>query len=377
MRKGVIFTVLTLFFALTVLTLALYYSVQTQQPDISAEKMRTIFDDAEGDMKDILLVDSEVTYDDEGSLVTFMDTFPQENGSTMVGGYGDFIHSYGSMWNAQVEFYPGTPAFNIIPTGLIYDYPSFNKGEIRVYNASGDGMVDYDLYVFADLDFVNVTEDTTGGPMTVRLNATFPNGGYMTSYTLARDSISTLTINLRDATVVIRAGNNSIGGLERNGSLIIRKTGNVNPYVETRIRFPPDMEVGVRSNSKLTVKDILERSDYLWLTPQIMASSNITTPPTPPTTTTTTPTTSSTTTTSTTSTSTTTTTTTTSTSTTSTTLMTCDTYCKPPPPPATSYSSGTCRQNAAQCGNNGEVHEAGGDVYCAGGPSQDTCCCAP
>ena len=41
------------------------------------------------------------------------------------------------------------------------------------------------------------------------------------------------------------------------------------------------------------------------------------------------------------------------------------------------YSTGTCRQNEAQCIGNGEVHESGGDLYCMGGPSEDTCCCLP
>jgi len=39
------------------------------------------------------------------------------------------------------------------------------------------------------------------------------------------------------------------------------------------------------------------------------------------------------------------------------------------------YSSGTCRQNAQKCGQNGETHESGGNQYCTGGSSADTCCC--
>lgn len=41
------------------------------------------------------------------------------------------------------------------------------------------------------------------------------------------------------------------------------------------------------------------------------------------------------------------------------------------------YASGVCRQNAAQCNNNGEVHLAGGDTYCAPNGAQDTCCALP
>ena len=38
------------------------------------------------------------------------------------------------------------------------------------------------------------------------------------------------------------------------------------------------------------------------------------------------------------------------------------------------YASGTCRQNTQQCTNNSETYLSGGDVYCTGGPSADTCC---
>lgn len=41
------------------------------------------------------------------------------------------------------------------------------------------------------------------------------------------------------------------------------------------------------------------------------------------------------------------------------------------------YSSGTCRQNAQQCGKNDEVYDSEGDQYCTGGASADTCCVAP
>lgn len=38
------------------------------------------------------------------------------------------------------------------------------------------------------------------------------------------------------------------------------------------------------------------------------------------------------------------------------------------------YSAGTCRQNTQQCTNNGETYLSGGDAFCTGGPSTDTCC---
>ncbi|MEK6561178.1 MAG: hypothetical protein AABZ07_05540, partial [Nitrospirota bacterium] len=38
------------------------------------------------------------------------------------------------------------------------------------------------------------------------------------------------------------------------------------------------------------------------------------------------------------------------------------------------YASGTCRQNTQQCTNNSETYLSGGDAFCTGSPSVDTCC---
>jgi type II secretory pathway pseudopilin PulG len=51
---------------------------------------------------------------------------------------------------------------------------------------------------------------------------------------------------------------------------------------------------------------------------------------------------------------------------------TCSSYCT-----TNGYSLGTCRKNAKDCDNNGEIYESGGDSYCTGGPLVDTCCCLP
>ena len=38
------------------------------------------------------------------------------------------------------------------------------------------------------------------------------------------------------------------------------------------------------------------------------------------------------------------------------------------------YASGTCRQNTQQCTDNSETYLSGGDAFCTGSPSVDTCC---
>lgn len=53
-------------------------------------------------------------------------------------------------------------------------------------------------------------------------------------------------------------------------------------------------------------------------------------------------------------------------------ITSCTQYCQ-----SLSYSTGTCRANNAQCNANGEIRQTGGNQYCTGGQSADTCCCAP
>ena len=41
------------------------------------------------------------------------------------------------------------------------------------------------------------------------------------------------------------------------------------------------------------------------------------------------------------------------------------------------YNNGWCRQTAAQCTKNNEVYQSGGDIWCSGSPTGDSCCCKP
>lgn len=54
-------------------------------------------------------------------------------------------------------------------------------------------------------------------------------------------------------------------------------------------------------------------------------------------------------------------------------VSSCTIYCQT----IGSYSLGICRANSQQCINNSETYEAGGDSFCTGGASADTCCCKP
>ena len=50
----------------------------------------------------------------------------------------------------------------------------------------------------------------------------------------------------------------------------------------------------------------------------------------------------------------------------------CDAYCQ-----SLAYTSGDCRGSVRACNGIGGTAEPGGDTYCTGGPSADTCCCLP
>ncbi|MFH1451449.1 MAG: fibronectin type III domain-containing protein [bacterium] len=52
--------------------------------------------------------------------------------------------------------------------------------------------------------------------------------------------------------------------------------------------------------------------------------------------------------------------------------QTCLQYCQ-----SLAYSNGTCRSNSSRCNQFSEIYESVGDQFCTGGPSADTCCCAP
>lgn len=53
----------------------------------------------------------------------------------------------------------------------------------------------------------------------------------------------------------------------------------------------------------------------------------------------------------------------------------CGTYCQSLITPL--YVGGACRATTANCSANGEIYESGGDTFCTGGASADTCCCQP
>ena len=52
-------------------------------------------------------------------------------------------------------------------------------------------------------------------------------------------------------------------------------------------------------------------------------------------------------------------------------INSCSQYCQS----LGGYTTGSCRQNLVQCLLAGQSYQSGGDQYCTGGPSADTCCC--
>ncbi|MBI2049775.1 hypothetical protein HYT32_02640, partial [Candidatus Roizmanbacteria bacterium] len=52
---------------------------------------------------------------------------------------------------------------------------------------------------------------------------------------------------------------------------------------------------------------------------------------------------------------------------------TCSSYCAS----LGGYTGGTCRDHWTSCSANGQVYQSGGNQFCTGGASADTCCCTP
>ncbi len=355
------FSVLTFLLTLSMLTLAAYYITLHPVSGVYAEKTANVFGDAASDYRSLLSVDVEIL---DGSVV-FTDVFPYVNGTQYVNDYEEFIEGeYAGVLNTDIELDAGQPHMVVEPAGIVYGYSTYNKPSIRIYNASGgaDGVDGYDVYVSADKPLLNVTEDESGTGLTVRLNGSFSNGTYYGTHTVAPDTQSAFTFTLDDSKLIVEVGANVIDGVGRNGSLVIRRTGDVISEVTVAVLFDDTAGYGVRTDMYLNVSDVVSKGDWLWLTPPVTPGQQPTTPPTSTSSTTSTATSTPTSTASSTSTST----------STSTTPETCGAHCT-----GLGYGGGTCRQNPNQCSNNGETHETGGDTYCTAGPQADTCCCAP
>ncbi len=272
MKKGIIFSIMTVMLMSTLVSLAGFYQKLSMDSDISSEKVRGIYSDITSDIKEIVGVTAEVGGEPGARTIMFKDTFPSPKTPDILNEYKTYLEGeYSNTLNTAIKIDATDPKFIILPTHMVYDYPTYAKNSIRVYNASGDavGVDGYSIYISSDKNYVNTPEELTSGDLIVIVNASFPNGGHYSEYTLSRTRLSNITLNFTDAKIIISVGNNSISGQERNGSITVEKIGDLTAYVETEVLMPEQEYTGVMSLTAISLEGEINRKDNVWLTPQL------------------------------------------------------------------------------------------------------------
>ncbi|MFC2163268.1 hypothetical protein ACFLRF_06260 [Candidatus Altiarchaeota archaeon] len=266
--KGILFSVMTIILCFGVLTLATYYSTLTVRQDIHSEKVTTIFDDVAGDIEDLILMEPDITYRPDETIVEFRDRFSEDFRPGLVNDYEDFLEGiYSQKANTRIGFKPGEPVFMIEPTGMAYEYDSYGKAELWIYNVSGNASHDEIVFrLTAEHELVNVIAESVAGTKQVGFNCSFPNQDYEATLAIAASATSNITFNLSSGQVVFRLGRNVINGGIHDNSLVASSTGAVDWNLETRIVFAENITVGVRSNMSLAIDDEITRVDGVWLT---------------------------------------------------------------------------------------------------------------
>jgi hypothetical protein len=266
--KGILFSVMSLMLVLGVFNLAAYYSTIHVREDIHAEKTRNMFSDIETDIEDLLVLEADVYADEGKTIIEFNDHIPLENGNTLISDYKNFIEDYyAGKTNSRLTFKAGSPVFTVKPTEVVYEYNSYNKQEVRIYNQSGQTEVDgFAFYLKFDETPANVTEETTTGSNRIKLNASFPNTGYEETFYISPTEESNITFEFTSGKLVVHAGRNMIHGVERDNSVVLKTVGDTQGFADTRIIFDGMLSAGVKTNMTLQIDGGITRRDVLWLT---------------------------------------------------------------------------------------------------------------
>jgi len=275
---------------------------------------------------EIISLDANVNTSSGTTIVTFNDKFPLQNGTSIMNRYKSFIEgAYANETNTNISIVNITNSkFRILPYSLMYDYSDFDKNEIRFYNETGsaDIILSYEINLKSNESLANMTLEIIPGDLGIVINVTFANATYNFSGSIARTGNSTWIFNLANSKITIKIGNNSIDTSGRYSSMIVSLAGNSTAGLITKVLFTSTEIPSIRSNIYLSVENDIIGKSYIWIVPPRK------------------------------------------------TIPTCNGHCR-----NLGYTLGTCRANKQQCGNNGEDYQPRGDIYCTGGPQEDTCCC--
>jgi len=271
-NKGFLFTILTILIAISIIALASFFATERVKRDLSAEKVNNVFDDVETDIEDILKISASIERSSGYITVSFRDHFPLDNGANTMSEYKSFIEGYYAQEIGSNISISGlsNSTFTIKPYDLTYEYPSYNKEGIWVYNKSGDAdaIKKYLVEIDFDKNLANVVNQSIPGDLEVVIDAKFANTEYINSISIARNDTSFWSFNLMgcDCNLSLYFGSNMIGGEIRNSSMVANVTGDMEGDLTTSIVLGEVNEsVGVTSSIYVWFKNKLTREDYIWL----------------------------------------------------------------------------------------------------------------
>lgn len=269
-NRGFLFTILTFLLALSVLVLAGFFAMEKNPVDVSAKKVRNIFDDVKTDVEYILQLSASVERSGGYVTVSLQDHIPLADGNYTMSRYDDFLGGiYSTRLNTNISLTGVLDSnFTLEPYGLTYGYPDFNKGEVRFYNKSGDadGVDKYLIDLGFDDNLQGVVEYSVPGSLLIGVNATFANATYDKAFSVSRNDNSSWIFRFNGSNVTLRVGRNTIDGIVRDSSMTVSTTGMGVDLSTDIVLTDVNRTVGVRSGIYLTVDDGIDRQDYIWLT---------------------------------------------------------------------------------------------------------------
>lgn len=269
MKKGILFTMLTILMMLSIFLFAAYFSSQGIIRDISSEKTLNIYDDIRADIEDMVRI--SVTVNQTADTVAFTDHFPFDNGTGILPEYETFINTtYAKHVNSNITLGNlSNSTFTVLPYGLKYEYNHFNKTILRIYNtsANADDVTGYNSTLVFYENVISITESTSAGALNFYLNATFANDTHEFSGNVARDANSTWFFEFGDSNFTLHVGINSINGEDKNSTLVYVINGTQVDSVNVVEFTSTEDIIGVKSSIYINILDKVKRSDYLWITP--------------------------------------------------------------------------------------------------------------
>jgi hypothetical protein len=265
MRKGILFTLLSLFMSMTVLSVATLYAGQTQTSDIPLRKTSMIYYDLVTDYESLTGTRAQVSSTTWDTKVTLFNTMGVKDAALKRARYQAHLLSYLQSQNTHATLELNRPAHTITPHNITVDSPTIAKNIIRVYNISGGLNVPIDVSLSLSESLVNFSREIMPGDVRVNLTLNFPNNQTKEQYHLSPTGKSVFTYNTVNSTIMVEYGGNEIGLSQHNNSLILSKTGSDTPETAITLHLPPGPEAAIHSDSRICIRGEVSACDNIRL----------------------------------------------------------------------------------------------------------------